>query len=142
MPIDFVAGEPFGAPTAVGDAGGRSSATGALVLLEALDELDDGGDVVAAVTTAAAVVVVVGVVGAAFAPEEPHAVSSASKADATPMPRRSAERAAPLSMGNRTAAWTSAGQGKGSPVTFYERYGFERTGDLHGDEILLRLEIS
>jgi diamine N-acetyltransferase len=36
---------------------------------------------------------------------------------------------------------TSAGQGEGSPVTFYERYGFERTGDLHGDEILLRLEI-
>jgi hypothetical protein len=38
--------------------------------------------------------------------------------------------------------WTSAGQGEGSPVTFYERYGFERTGDLHGDEILLRLKIS
>jgi diamine N-acetyltransferase len=40
------------------------------------------------------------------------------------------------------AMWTSTGQGEGSPVTFYERYGFERTGDLHGDEILLRLEIS
>jgi diamine N-acetyltransferase len=38
--------------------------------------------------------------------------------------------------------WTSAGQGEGSPVAFYERYGFERTGDLHGDEILLRLEIA
>jgi diamine N-acetyltransferase len=38
--------------------------------------------------------------------------------------------------------WTSAGQGQGSPVTFYERYGFKRTGELHGDEILLRLEIS
>ena len=38
--------------------------------------------------------------------------------------------------------WTSAGRGEGSPVTFYERYGFERTGDLHGDEILLRLEIA
>jgi diamine N-acetyltransferase len=37
---------------------------------------------------------------------------------------------------------TSAGQGDGSPVTFYERYGFERTGELHGDEIMLRLEIS
>ena len=37
--------------------------------------------------------------------------------------------------------WTSTGQGEGSPVTFYERYGFERTGELHGDEILLRLEI-
>lgn len=39
------------------------------------------------------------------------------------------------------AMWTSAGQGEGSPVTFYERYGFRRTGDLHADEILLRLEI-
>lgn len=38
--------------------------------------------------------------------------------------------------------WTSAGQGEGSPVTFYERYGFKRTGDSHGNEILLRLEIS
>jgi diamine N-acetyltransferase len=38
--------------------------------------------------------------------------------------------------------WTSAGQGAGSPVTFYERYGFKRTGDFHGGEILLRLEIS
>jgi diamine N-acetyltransferase len=37
--------------------------------------------------------------------------------------------------------WTSSVQGEGSPVAFYERYGFERTGDLHGDEILLRLEI-
>ena len=38
--------------------------------------------------------------------------------------------------------WTSTGHGDGSPVTSYERYGFERTGDLHGGEILLRLEIS
>ena len=38
--------------------------------------------------------------------------------------------------------WTSTGQGEGSPVTFYERYEFERNGDLHGDEILLRLKIS
>jgi diamine N-acetyltransferase len=38
--------------------------------------------------------------------------------------------------------WTSAGQGAGSPVAFYERYGFTRTGELHGDELLLRLEIS
>jgi diamine N-acetyltransferase len=38
--------------------------------------------------------------------------------------------------------WTSAGQGEGSPVTFYERYGFERTGDFHGNETLLRLQIS
>jgi diamine N-acetyltransferase len=41
-----------------------------------------------------------------------------------------------------SAMWTSVGQGEGSPLTFYERYGFQRTGDLHGDEILLRLEIS
>ena len=38
--------------------------------------------------------------------------------------------------------WTSAGKGEGSPVAFYERYGFERTGDFHRDEILLRLEIA
>jgi diamine N-acetyltransferase len=38
--------------------------------------------------------------------------------------------------------WTSAGQGEGSPVSFYERYGFERTGELHGDEVMLRLELS
>ena len=38
--------------------------------------------------------------------------------------------------------WTSAGQGEGSPVAFYESYGFARTGELHGNEILLRLEIS
>ena len=37
--------------------------------------------------------------------------------------------------------WTSTGKGEGSPVTFYERYGFERAGDLHGDETVLRLEI-
>ena len=37
---------------------------------------------------------------------------------------------------------TSAGQGEGSPIAFYERYGFERTGELHGDEIMLRLEIA
>jgi diamine N-acetyltransferase len=40
------------------------------------------------------------------------------------------------------AMWTSVVRGEGSPITFYERYGFEATGDLHGDEILLRLEIS
>ena len=38
--------------------------------------------------------------------------------------------------------WTSAGEGEGSPIAFYERYGFERTGGLHGNEVLLRLEIS
>lgn len=38
--------------------------------------------------------------------------------------------------------WTSAAEGEGSPVAFYERYGFERTGELYHDEVLLRLEIS
>jgi diamine N-acetyltransferase len=38
--------------------------------------------------------------------------------------------------------WTSAGQGEGSPISFYERYGFERTGDIvFDDEVLLRLEL-
>jgi diamine N-acetyltransferase len=38
--------------------------------------------------------------------------------------------------------WTSAGQGEGSPIPFYERYGFEPTGDIvFDDEVLLRLEI-
>ena len=36
--------------------------------------------------------------------------------------------------------WTSAGQGEGSPIPFYERYGFERTGEtVFDDEVLLRL---
>jgi diamine N-acetyltransferase len=38
--------------------------------------------------------------------------------------------------------WTSAGQGEGSPIPFYERYGFERTGDIvFDDEVLLRLQL-
>ncbi len=38
--------------------------------------------------------------------------------------------------------WTSAGQGDGSPIPFYERYGFVRTGDLvFDDEVLLRLDL-
>lgn len=38
------------------------------------------------------------------------------------------------------AMWTSAGQGEGSPIPFYERYGFERTGQIvFDDEVLLRL---
>jgi GNAT superfamily N-acetyltransferase len=37
---------------------------------------------------------------------------------------------------------TSAGQGDGSPITFYERYGFEQTGEIVFDgEVLLRLEL-
>ena len=36
---------------------------------------------------------------------------------------------------------TSAGQGEGSPLGFYERYGFERTGEIRFDEVMLRLEL-
>jgi diamine N-acetyltransferase len=38
--------------------------------------------------------------------------------------------------------WTSAGEGEGSPLPFYERYGFRRTGAVHGGEILLSLDLS
>jgi diamine N-acetyltransferase len=39
--------------------------------------------------------------------------------------------------------WTSAGQGDGSPIRFYERYGFEQTGEIVFDnEVLLRLRLS
>jgi diamine N-acetyltransferase len=38
--------------------------------------------------------------------------------------------------------WTSAGRGDGSPITFYEGYGFEQTGEIVFDnEVLLRLEL-
>ena len=36
---------------------------------------------------------------------------------------------------------TSAGQGDGSPITLYERYGSERTGEVRFDEVLLRLKL-
>ena len=37
---------------------------------------------------------------------------------------------------------TSAGKGEGSPIPFYERYGFVRTGDIvFDDEVLLRLDL-
>ena len=37
---------------------------------------------------------------------------------------------------------TSCGQGDGSPLGFYERYGFEQTGEIVFDnEILLRLPL-
>ncbi len=36
---------------------------------------------------------------------------------------------------------TSAGQGEGSPISFYERYGFEQTGEIRSDEVFLRLEL-
>jgi diamine N-acetyltransferase len=40
------------------------------------------------------------------------------------------------------ALWTSAGQGEGSPIPFYERYGFEQTGEIvFDDEVLLRLTL-
>jgi diamine N-acetyltransferase len=39
--------------------------------------------------------------------------------------------------------WTSAGQGEGSPLPFYERYDFEKTGDIvFDDEVLLRFPLS
>jgi diamine N-acetyltransferase len=38
--------------------------------------------------------------------------------------------------------WTSAGQGVGSPIGFYEAYGFEQTGEIvFDDEVLLRLKL-
>jgi len=36
---------------------------------------------------------------------------------------------------------TSAGQGEGSPIPFYERYGFARTGEVRFDEVMLRLDL-
>jgi diamine N-acetyltransferase len=36
---------------------------------------------------------------------------------------------------------TSAGQGDGSPITFYERYGFMQTGEVHSGEVVLRLKL-
>ncbi len=41
------------------------------------------------------------------------------------------------------AIWTSCGEGDGSPIGFYERYGFKQTGErVFDDEILLRFEIA
>jgi len=37
---------------------------------------------------------------------------------------------------------TSAGQGEGSPLGFYEHYGFERTGEVRYDEVMLRLKLA
>jgi GNAT superfamily N-acetyltransferase len=37
---------------------------------------------------------------------------------------------------------TSAGQGEGSPIPFYESYGFVDTGEIVDDEVLLRLDLS
>jgi diamine N-acetyltransferase len=35
----------------------------------------------------------------------------------------------------------SAGQGDGSPIGFYERHGFERTGEIDDGEVVLRLAL-
>ena len=40
------------------------------------------------------------------------------------------------------AMTTSAVPGEGSPVTFYERYGFVRTGELHDGEVMLKLVLA
>ena len=39
------------------------------------------------------------------------------------------------------ALTTSAGQGDGSPIAFYERYGFVRTGEVDDGEVVLRLAL-
>jgi len=36
---------------------------------------------------------------------------------------------------------TSVGQGDGSPIEFYERYGFERTGEVSDGEVFLQLRL-
>jgi diamine N-acetyltransferase len=36
---------------------------------------------------------------------------------------------------------TSAVEGDGSPIPFYERYGFQRTGEMHDEEVVLRLDL-
>jgi diamine N-acetyltransferase len=39
------------------------------------------------------------------------------------------------------ALFTSAIPGRSSPVTFYEHYGFVRTGEIFDDEIVLKLDL-
>jgi diamine N-acetyltransferase len=36
---------------------------------------------------------------------------------------------------------TSAVEGEGSPIAFYERYGFERTGEMSYGEVVLKLRL-
>jgi diamine N-acetyltransferase len=43
---------------------------------------------------------------------------------------------------NADALLTSAGQGEGSPQPFYERYGFVPTGEIHEEEVVLRLDLA
>jgi diamine N-acetyltransferase len=38
--------------------------------------------------------------------------------------------------------YTSAGEGEGGPIPFYERYGFVREGDEHEGEVMLRLDLT
>jgi diamine N-acetyltransferase len=40
------------------------------------------------------------------------------------------------------ALYTSVGMGEGSPLGFYERYGFRRTGETLQDEVVLRYVLS
>ena len=40
-----------------------------------------------------------------------------------------------------TAMRTSAEEGEGGPIPFYERYGFVRTGEIYGGEVMLRLDL-
>jgi diamine N-acetyltransferase len=37
--------------------------------------------------------------------------------------------------------WTSCGRGEGSPLPFYERYGFTQTGEVDEGELVLRLAL-
>ena len=48
------------------------------------------------------------------------------------------------SLSGVSAMWTSAGEGEGSPIPFYERYGFVRTGEpvFEQREVLLRLDLT
>ena len=37
--------------------------------------------------------------------------------------------------------WTSAGDGEGSPIPFYEAYGFVRQGKTSWGEVMFRLDL-
>ena len=39
------------------------------------------------------------------------------------------------------ALFTSAVSGRATPASFYEHYGFVRTGEIFDDEIVLRLDL-
>jgi diamine N-acetyltransferase len=40
------------------------------------------------------------------------------------------------------AMWTSASEGEGGPIPFYERYGFVRSGEMFEHEVLLRFDLA